>query len=616
MPLAIGVALGHPHEGAVATQGAFAAVYARDEPYRRRLLVMAGVGLALVLCVVAGTLASSAPVAIALGAGLVAGLGALLGTAWDIGRPREFILVLSFLAATQLPGGADQVPERAALVLGGAAIVTAIAMLPALRRPRGPEERALQTLWARIGGLLDALGGPDVPDARHAVLVAVEEARLVLTRAGHRRGDHDRLFGLALAAEGVLDASLGLALRDCPRLEDPGWLRAVRAIGASVLDPQAARDLRLPAEAPENVHGDRFALMMQRAVAAADPALALQSTLVPFGRRRRRSVVAAVRRAVHPESLVLPTAVRTGVAVLVGTSVGLVIDHERGIWVGLTTAAVLQASNVTLTAQRTLQRAGGTVLGVGIAALIFALDPSAGVIVAALVICQTLMQSTIASAYGVATVFATPLALLIVDLGRPGTPAGALVGARIVDTLIGCAIGLLARRVLWPQTAATRLGVAQAAAILAVRDVLHAALTRPEAPDNTLVRRSRRTLHTALLNLRAVQQDAVGDLVLSTRAADERWTTTGAVERLSFAAMGFGAPPDRVLPARAELPALDGALDALAAIAEGHRARALVTVPALKGHPATHRALQELRDALRHEQELEDGDAEGPPVRH
>ena len=35
-------------------------------------------------------------------------------------------------------------------------------------------------------------------------------------------------------------------------------------------------------------------------------------------------------------------------------------------------------------------------------------------IVAALVVCQTLMQSTIASAYGVATVFATPLALLIV----------------------------------------------------------------------------------------------------------------------------------------------------------------------------------------------------------
>lgn len=598
VPLAIGVALGHPHEGAIATQGAFAAVYVRDEPYRRRLRVMIGVGLALVLCVVAGTLAAPSPIAVAVGAGLVAGLGALLGSAFEIGRPREFILVLSFLAATQYPGDASDVPLRAALVLGGAGIVTAIAMAGGAVRPRGPEERALQALWGRLADLFDAMGGPGVPDARHAVLVAVEEARVVLNRAGHRRGDADRLFGLALGAEGTIDAALGLAVRDSPPL-DPAWAAAARTIRASVRDPAVARDLELPADPPDAVHGDRFALMMGRAVAAADPTLALQSTLVPFGRRRRRSPLSAVRRAVHPGSLVLPAAVRTGVAVLTGTAVGLAIDNERGIWVGLTTAAVLQASNVTLTARRTLQRAAGTILGVGLAALVFALDPTVGVIVVALMLFQALMQSTVTYAYGVATFFATPLALLIVDLGRPGVPAGSLVGARIVDTLIGCAVGLIARRLLWPRTAATGLGAAQGTAIEAVRAVLHAALTRAETGDGTLVRRSRRTLHTALLNLRAVQQDAIGDLVLSGRASDERWRTTAAVERLSFAAMGFQAPPHDVLPARAELPRLDAALSSLATIAEGHRARALVPVPPLDGHPATHRALVELRDVLR-----------------
>jgi len=599
VPLAIAVALGHPHEGAVATQGAFAAVYARDEPYRRRLRVMAGVGLALTLVVAAGTLLSSLPLAIAVGAGLIAGFGSLLGSAWDIGRPREFILVLAFLAATQYPGDAGDVPLRAALVLGGAATVTVLAMSSGLFRPRGPEERALEAVWDRLADLFDAMGGRDVVPARHATLVAVEEARLVLVRAGHRKGDGDRLFGLALAAEGVIDAALGLVVRDSPPL-DPRWAAAARTIRSSVRDPSVARDLQLPADAPEAVHGDRFARMMGRAVSAADPVLALESTLVPFGRRRRRSPLAAVRRATHTGSLVVPTAVRTGVAVAVGTAVGLSIDPARGIWVGLTTAAVLQASNVTLTARRTMQRAGGTVLGVGLAALLLAFHPAAGVIVIALMLLQCLMQSTIFVAYGTATFFATPLALLIVDLGRPGTPAGSLVGDRIVDTLLGCAVGLLARRFLWPRTAATRLGAAQGAAIEAVRDVLHAALTRSEATSSTLVRRSRRTLHTALLNLRAVQQDAVGDLALAPgRRLDADWRTTTAVERLSFAAMGFQAPPDRVLPARAELPRLDATLDALAAIAEGHRAPALVPVPPLDGHPATHRALVALRDALR-----------------
>ncbi|WP_026911766.1 FUSC family protein [Patulibacter minatonensis] len=600
VPLAIAVALGHAHEGAVATQGAFAAVYARDEPYRRRLAVMVGVGLALTLVVSAGTLVSSLPVAIAVGAGLVAGLGSLLGSAWDVGRPREFILVLAFLAATQYPGGADDVPLRAALVLGGAATVTAIAMAGALRRPRGPEERALQALWGRIADLLDAVGGPGAAEARHDALVAVEEARTVLVRAGHRRGDGDRLFGIALGSEGVLDAALGLVLRDSPSL-DPGWAAAARTIRDSVRDPAAARDLGLPAEPPAAVHGDRFARMMARAVAAADPAMALQSTLVPFGRKRRRPPLSALRRVLHPGSLVLPTAARTGIAVAAGTAIGLTMDPQRGIWVGLTTAAVLQASNVTLTAQRTFQRAGGTVLGVGLAALVLAFDPAAGVIVLALMLFQTLMQTTIQSAYGVATFFATPLALLIVDLGRPGTPAGSLVGARIVDTLIGCAVGLLARRLLWPRTAATRLAAAQGAAIEAARGVLHAALTRSEQQSGHRVRRSRRSLHTALLNLRAVQQDAVGDLLFSGHVADERWRTTSAVERLSYAAMAVGAPEDRVLPARAELPRLDAALGALAAIAEGHRPAAFVPVPPIEGHPATHRALLELRDVLRGE---------------
>jgi hypothetical protein len=558
---------------------------------------MVSVGLALTGVVVLGTLASSFAPAVAVGAGLVAGVGALVSHAWDVGRPREFILVLAFLAATQYPGGAEDVPLRAALVLGGAAIVTAIAMLPVLLRPRGPEERALEGFWGALARLLDTLGRDDVGEARHDLLVAAEEARSVMTRAGHRRGDGDRLFGMALAGEAATDAALGLVLRDCGPV-DPAWGAAARRLRDAVRDPSLAADLRLPAEPPGTVHGERFARMMSRAAAAADPVMALQSTLVPFGRRRRRGALPALRRVMHPGSLVAPTAVRAGIAVAVGTGLGLLIDEQRGIWVGLTTSAVLQASNVTMTATRTVQRAVGTVLGVGLAAAIFALNPTAGLIVVALALCQTFMQATLFSAYGVATFFATPIALLIVDLGVPGVPAGSLVGARIVDTLLGCAVGLLARRFLWPQTAATRLGAAQGAAIEAARDVLHAAMTRSESPASGLVRRSRRALHTALLNLHTVQQDAVGDLVLSSRAADERWTITSAVERLAYAAMGFAAPPDRAPSGREHLDALDEALGALAAMAEGHRARAAVPVPPLHGHPATHRALVGLRDAL------------------
>lgn len=597
-PLLVFVLLGHPQEGAVATQGAFAAIYARDEPVRRRLRVLVTAGLTLVFVVCLGTVVGGSAVATVVCAGLVAGIAALVGIAWDVGKPREFVIVLSFLASTQYGGGLSAVPERAGLVLVGAAIVTVIAMAALLRRPRGPEEDAVRRFLVRLAQLLDAVGTDDAPAARHDVLFAAEHARTVLTRAGRSRRDQDRLVTIAVAGEAVLDAALGLVLRDADRL-DPGWAQAVRRVEASLTEPPAAADVALPDETVGTMHGDRFARMMHRLVAVADPARGLQATLVPFGTRRlHRKRVAVLRRALRRGSLVRANALRIGVGVAAGTAVGLLLDEQRGIWVGLTTSAVLQASNVTLTLERTVQRAAGTIVGVGVAAAVLALNPTAGMVVLALAVCQTLMQATLFTAYGVATVFATPIALLIVDLGLPGTPAGSLVCARVVDTLLGCAVGLAARRLLWPRSAATQLGAAQGAVIEAARDVLHAALTRAEAPSSALVRRSRRTLHTALLNLQAVHEDAVGDLVLSSRTADERWPATAAVQRLAHAVMAFPATADERPAARAQLPALDAALDALAHIAEGHRAPVWVPLPPLEGYPATEWALARLRDLL------------------
>ncbi|MDQ8044366.1 MAG: FUSC family protein [Solirubrobacteraceae bacterium] len=606
VPLAIGAAFDHTREGAVATGGAWVAIYARDEPYHRRAIVMAAIALALTSVVVLGTLLGGHPVAVAIGAGIVAGVGSLACHAYDVGRPREFFLVLSFLAATRYPGSLADAPGRAGLVLTGAAAVIALSMVGGLRRPRGPEERVIETYWSRMADLLTALGTPKAGDARHELLVAIAEMRRTLEHTGHHRGDGDRLYAMAVSGEAVADAALGLVLRDCPPV-DPGWPLAARQLRAAVRHPAVAATIDLPDEAPGTIHGERFARMVHQAVFDADPKLALATTLVPFTRRRRRGPIATLRRAAHPGSLILPTALRVGIGVAAGTAVGLSIDDQRGIWVGLTTAGVLLASNVRLTARRATQRMVGTILGVGLAAGIFAMHPSVATIIVALAICQVLMQSTLFTAYGVASFFATPIALLIVDLGVPGTPPGSLLGPRIVDTIIGCGIGLLARRLLWPRTAATRLGVAQATVVTAARNVLHAAMTRSETPSSTLVRRSRRELHAALLDLHAVQQDAVGDLLFSSRAADDRFVLTKAVERVAYAAMGFAAPREQAPRGREHLEELDRALDRMAAITQGFRvSQEPITIPDITSHPATYRALLDLRHAL-HADELPAG---------
>src|SRR3712207_9053247 len=52
--------------------------------------------------------------------------------------------------------------------------------------------------------------------------------------------------------------------------------------------------------------------------------------------------------------------------------------------------------------------------------------------------------------FGLFSVFQTPVIILLLDIALPGGPG--LVGARLLDTLIGCAIVLVFGYLLWPQT--------------------------------------------------------------------------------------------------------------------------------------------------------------------
>src|SRR5260370_34406791 len=72
LPLAIGVAAGHPQSGATASFGGLAGLYVPQSPYRYRARVVAAVGAGLAIAVLIGSAAGS-PARVAA---LVTGVGA------------------------------------------------------------------------------------------------------------------------------------------------------------------------------------------------------------------------------------------------------------------------------------------------------------------------------------------------------------------------------------------------------------------------------------------------------------------------------------------------------------------------------------------------------------
>jgi uncharacterized membrane protein YccC len=131
------------------------------------------------------------------------------------------------------------------------------------------------------------------------------------------------------------------------------------------------------------------------------------------------------------------------------------IPVPRSYWVALTITFVLKPDFGSVFS-RALLRALGTVAGLVIAAAVLAEVPRGWWDVPVLFLLAPLIPAFTPRGYGYQTAAITPVILLLSDvLNREGT---ALLLPRLVDSLMGCAIALVAGYLLWPESWHTRVG--------------------------------------------------------------------------------------------------------------------------------------------------------------
>lgn len=136
-------------------------------------------------------------------------------------------------------------------------------------------------------------------------------------------------------------------------------------------------------------------------------------------------------------------------SVLIGSFVGLslltahALQLDRPYWVPVSCLAIIQGASLRAAWTRHFHRIMGTALGLlvflGIAE--FPLGPWG---VAAVLTALTLVIETlVVRHYGLATVFITPLTLLLAEAGQQSVMAPQqLMQARLVDTMVGAVLGL------------------------------------------------------------------------------------------------------------------------------------------------------------------------------
>ncbi|MFK3677567.1 FUSC family protein [Microbacterium sp. NPDC090218] len=135
-------------------------------------------------------------------------------------------------------------------------------------------------------------------------------------------------------------------------------------------------------------------------------------------------------------------AVSVAIAIAGAGVAGLLIMDSHWYWAAVGAVAAVSGPQLNARVIRGVQRLIGTLLGVLVAAGVLALDLPPLAVIALVVVLQASAELFVGRNYGIAMVFITPLALLMVHLAAP-TPVDVLLQDRAIETVIGVTVGTL-----------------------------------------------------------------------------------------------------------------------------------------------------------------------------
>lgn len=528
LAMGIGLALGHFDWGTWAFMGAFTSMYVIPLPYRQRAGRLAMVGLGLAAAMAIASLAAVTWWTMAIGLAVVASGSTYLAGAFDVPLPSGFMFVLIACITAALPVDPSLTPIRVGFALLGAGLAWLVGMAGWGWHPRGPERLAMVEAYQAIGRYAeraDRAGGYSAwGEASQAVRTA-EVRSEPLAQARHRSPEEMRLLLLIRHARRILDAMVV-----DPASLTPAMRRRVVRVAAAAVHP----DQQLLTDEKTRPGRSRLARILfktERVLTFHGAWPSLATSPAPAPGIGRRLAMAAART-----SLVRVDALRMGIAIVVGTVLAALLGEPHPYWVPLTIAAVLQGQSTLSMANRGIQRAVGTTIGLALAGLLLLWHPTPIGTALVMLVLQFLLLALIVTNYALSVVFITALALVIIvtEVHAPLVP---LLLARFADTLGGVAVAMAALLVLWPRDASQRIPAA-------IGEVLGHAGTawdwsaragrREPADDRHAVLEE---LDVSLLNLRSLTTDAAGEWWRSS-VLTRWWPAIVSTERLGSMVRG------------------------------------------------------------------------------
>jgi uncharacterized membrane protein YccC len=493
------------------------------------------------------------------------------------------------LAGLVLAGGATQVLFLSLVRWSGALRGQRAAAARAYRELSELAGGSAETSALRAGAALDdaaaalssltLFGDPAVMTLRSLVdegyrmRVGLGAIHVLMRRQPDRPGE-DALVHAAGRTLAATAAALGLAARaiEGDRAASPALRRSVQDLSLEVDGLVPSEDgVAAPLARRLTALAGQLRAVAALAVASGENGDLRERRPRPPTGRLHELVAADLEQIRANATLQSPAgrhALRLAVVVVIAELVARQLPLQRGYWV-VVAAAVTLRPEFGATFTRGTARALGACMGVGLAgALAVALHPAGGVTILLVGLLAWAAYAVFPASYAVGSAFITAMVVFLLNAISPDTLATAR--ARLLDTLIGCAIGLLAYG-LWPTWSKEPARQALADLLAAERKYL-GAIVRPliegHRADDDEVRALSRHARLTRTTAESTVARSLSEPTTRRIGAEQSQAALAATRRLIQAAHVLRLD---VQQARSPLPGLQplgGALDELLASIE------------------------------------------------
>jgi uncharacterized membrane protein YccC len=258
----------------------------------------------------------------------------------------------------------------------------------------------------------------------------------------------------------------------------------------------------------------------------------------------------------------------------------------------------MSGSTIIATFHRAIQRSIGTVVGILVAIIVLAAHPHGLLIAVFIMLLTALTELSIVLNYGLAAFFLTPNALLLAESMGQQQSLSFYASARLIDVLLGCAIGLVGTLLIGRRQASALLPHYIAKTIRSQQQYLLTLFSEQKNHSDLRASMERRKMQTNLSNLRIVYTTATGEIPSDKTKLEFLWPVIFSIEQIGYLLEScLKSAQCPILPDQT-LSQLLLVFENMAKSAERQTSFAKKTIPLISGFPQLERVIRELQDAL------------------